>query len=308
MDERAVVLNGELSLETMATLLLPLEPLWDPLAIVGPVHFDLSGVTFIWPAAITLLTTTVLRLRQDGFEVRITRPASEKVDGYLNRIDFYALTEVQANYPWRRHSPDGRFREVVQVQSEEEGEAVVGEVMAILRQNMMGSDAIYAAVLYAFLEIVNNVFHHAQSPTQAVICAQSYPRLRRVELAVVDSGRGIPASLSQNPELAGQFATAAEAVELAVRPRVTGRPDYNTGDGLFFTLEFIKANGGDARVHSQDGALWVRQGQVSVQTTPFWPGTWVGLRFHTDRPVDTKAVFDQYAPPEGDFEWLFDEI
>lgn len=306
MNKRHVALNGELSLETMAAILLPLEPLWDPLALVGPVHLDLGGVTFIWPAAITLLTTTVLRLRQDGFEVRITRPTSEKADGYLNRIDFYALTEVQADYPWRRYDSGGRFREVVQVQSEEEGEAVVGEVMAILDRNVAGVGAIHDAVHYAFLEIVNNVFHHAQSPTQAVICAQSYPRLRRVELAVVDSGRGIPASLGQNQELAGQFATAAEAIELAVRPRVTGRPDYNTGEGLFFTLEFIKANGGDARVHSQDGALWVRQGQVSVQATPFWSGTWVGLRFRTDRPVDTKAVFDQYAPPEDDFEWLFE--
>ena len=79
MDERCVVLDGELSLETTAAILLPLEPLWDPFAHLGPVHFDLSGVTFIWPAAITLLTTTVLRLRQDGFEMHFTRPASESV-------------------------------------------------------------------------------------------------------------------------------------------------------------------------------------------------------------------------------------
>ncbi len=77
IDERRLILDGELSLETMAAILLPLEPLWDPLALLGPVHFDLSGVTFIWSAAITLLTTTVLRLRQDGFEMRFTRPASE---------------------------------------------------------------------------------------------------------------------------------------------------------------------------------------------------------------------------------------
>jgi hypothetical protein len=62
MGERAIVLDGELSLETMAAILPPLEPLWDPFAPLGPVHLDLSGVTFIWPAAITLLTTTVLRL------------------------------------------------------------------------------------------------------------------------------------------------------------------------------------------------------------------------------------------------------
>ena len=306
MGERNVVLDGELALETVAAMLLSLEPLWDPFAPLDPVHLDLRGVTFIWPAAITLLATTVLRLRQDGFQVRITRPASDKVDGYLNRMDFYALAEVEADYPWRRHSSEGRFCEVVQARSEEEGEAVVGDVIKILDRSVEGVSTIYNAVQYALLEIVNNVFHHAHSPTHAVMCAQLYANLRRVELAVVDSGRGIPASLGQNPELARQFVSAAEAIELAVKPRVTGRPEYNTGEGLFFTLEFVKANRGDACLHSQDGALWMRGGQVSVQPTSFWPGTWVALRFHTDRPIDTQAIFDQHAPPEDDFQWLFD--
>lgn len=65
MDERDVIFDGELSLETTAPILLPLEPLWDSLALAGPVHLDLPGVTFIWPATITLLTTAVLRLRQE---------------------------------------------------------------------------------------------------------------------------------------------------------------------------------------------------------------------------------------------------
>ena len=79
MDEQCVVLDGELSLETTAAILLPLELLWEPFALLAPVHFDLSGVTFIWLAAITLLTTTKLRLRRDGFEVRFIHPASESV-------------------------------------------------------------------------------------------------------------------------------------------------------------------------------------------------------------------------------------
>ncbi len=79
IDERRLILTDELSLETMGAILLLLEPLWDPFAHLGPVHLDLSDVTFIWPAVITLLTTAVLRLRQDGFEMRFTRPASEGV-------------------------------------------------------------------------------------------------------------------------------------------------------------------------------------------------------------------------------------
>lgn len=153
-----VVLNGRLSLGAMTAILPPLESLWDPLAPLGTVHLDLSGVEFIFPAAATLLTTTVLRLRQDGFDVRITRPGSEDADHYLNRIDFYALTEVEANYPWRRHNAGGRFREVVQVQTEAEGDQVVAELMTILGRNVEGVAGIYDAAQHAFLEIVNKRF------------------------------------------------------------------------------------------------------------------------------------------------------
>ena len=93
--------------------------------------------------------------------------------------------------------------------------------------------------------------------------------------------------------------------QLAVQPRVTGRPDHNTGEGLFFSLEFIKANMGDACIYSQDGALWAQGGKVWSQSVSYWPGTLVALSFRTDRPVDTRAIFSQYAPPENDFEWLF---
>lgn len=303
MDEYPVVLAGDLTMAQTPQIVSTLEPLWEPFAQPGPVHLDLRDVTFVRPSAITLLTTSVIRLLQEGFSVRVSRPESEQVDSYLNRIDFYDLAGMDVDYPWRRHSANGRFREVVQVQSEDEGEEVVGEVMAILNRNVEGVAGVYDAVHHAFLEVVSNVFHHAQSLTQAVICAQSYPWC--VELAVVDSGRGIPASLGQNPELVGRFDSAAEAIELAVQPRVTGRPEHNTGEGLFFSLEFVKANGGRACVYSQDGALWVRGKKARAQPVPFWPGTWVSLCFRSDCPVDTTAIFNQYAPPENDFDWLF---
>lgn len=300
-------LEKELSLETADAFLARLAPLWTGPRPPSSVRLDLKRVTFIQPSAITLLATAVLRLRQQGSEITIGRPDSDKVDSYLNRIDFYELAGVAADYPWVRRDSSGRFREVVQVQSEIEGDIVVQEVLEILRGNVPGMDAIYDAIQYAFLEVVNNVFHHAHSPTHAVVCAQSYGRLGQVEIAVVDSGVGIPASLRGNPQLVDRFATDEAAIELAVKSRVTGRPTHNTGEGLFFSLEFIKRNGGKACIHSQRGALWVESGRTQSRPACLWPGTWVAFRFRTDQPVSTKAVFDQFAPPEDNLSWLFED-
>ncbi len=309
MKELTLTPEGELSLDNAPQWLARLEPLWAAPTAPRRVHVDLGGVTFIWPSAIALLASAILRLRQlhAGTPPTLSRPRSNSVDTYLNRIGFYELVGQPVAYPWRRHDPGGRFLPVVQAKTEREGEENVREVLEILRQNLEAVGAIYDALQYALLEVVNNVFHHARSPTHAVLCAQSYPRQQRVELAVADTGRGIPASLRDNPALRGKFRTAAEAVRLAVQPRVTGRPEHNTGEGLFFTVEFVKRNGGDAHIHSRDGALWIRAGQERAGPGPFWPGTWVALRFRTDRPVDTGEIFSRYAPPEADYEWLFDE-
>ncbi len=307
---RRVVLDGELTLRTTPHLLEQFETIWSRLRTLRHtrLHLDMSNVTFVSPTASTLLTTAIRRLQQQQVRIELTPPSDSRPHTYLNRIGFYDRIGVEMEYPWQRRDPGGRFVEIVQARDEEEGEAVVGEMLGILRnRNVADTEAIYDALQYALLEVVNNVFHHAQSPTHAFLCAQFYPGRRRVELAVADTGRGIPATLRDNPELEGTFETDAEAIHLAVQPRVTGRPAYNTGEGLFFTMEFIKRNGGDACIHSQRGMLWVRDGEEQVEEGPHWQGTWVALRFRTDHPVNTREIFDSYAPPETDYGWLFEE-
>ncbi len=304
-----VTLDGELTLRTAPLLLERLEATWASLRILRhtKLYLDMRDVQFVSPTALTLLTTAILRLQQQQVQVEIIPPASS-ARTYLNRVGFYKRIGVEVEYPWQRHDSRGRFVEIVQARDERDGEAVVGEMLEILRnQNVAGTETVYDALQYALLEVVNNVFHHAQSPTYAVLCAQFYPQRRRVELAVADTGRGIPVSLRDNPELQGAFETDAEAIHLAVQPRVTGRPAYNTGEGLFFTMEFIKHNRGDACIHSQRGMLWIQDGIERVETGPRWPGTWVTLRFRTDHPVNTREIFNSYAPPETDYDWLFDE-
>lgn len=304
---RSLKFAGDLSLDNVQGILCQLEPIWQARDLPVSVDIDLGNLGFIYPSAMALLTTTILRLRQNDVPVSINRPVNIDVDDYLNRMDFYRLAGVDARYRWRRHDSAGRFVEIKQVHSEEDGDSVIAGIVDILERRMRGIEQLRQAIQYAFHELVNNVFHHAQSPTDAIVCAQSYDTKRQVELGVVDSGRGIPASLGENSALKDRFVTASEAIELAVQPRVTGRPDENTGEGLFFTLEFIKDNGGCACVHSQDGMLRIERGQTTVQAASLWLGTWVGLRFNTDRPVDTQRVFSRYAPPENDYEWLFDD-
>ena len=88
--------------------------------------------------------------------------------------------------------------------SERDGDRLVANIIEIIGHNIPIGE-IRDALYYSLSEVVNNVFHHAELPTHGVICAQYYPNRHCVELAVVDSGRGISESLRGNPEL--EFST-----------------------------------------------------------------------------------------------------
>jgi len=62
MSRWSIVSGGDLDFSSLPYMLSQLEPLWGPLASPGPIHLDLRQVTFIMPAAITLLTTALMRL------------------------------------------------------------------------------------------------------------------------------------------------------------------------------------------------------------------------------------------------------
>jgi len=303
-----IALEGELGLENIESVVSQLEPIWSIPLPMYPIHIDLQKVTFVYPSGLTILTAAILDLRRRGFEISVERPEAANVDSYLTRINFYDFAKVEADYPWPRRDPSGRFLELVQLRDEKEVERAVGDLCKILHeQKVTGIDRVQDAVRYALLEIVENVFHHARSPISAIVCAQSYPSLQQVELAVVDTGRGIAASLRDNPQLFGKFRTDVEAIQWAVKLKITGRPDQNTGQGLFFTLEFIKQNRGDGCIHSYGGSLWIQKGQPTSKSAPLWRGTWVALRFRINHPVNTKEIFDRYAPPDKDYE-LIEEI
>jgi hypothetical protein len=267
-------------------------------------ELNLTNLNFIYPSALTVLSTFMFNVGRFGIPLTIYRPKNDDVHNYLTRMDFYEIVNIQIDFPWNQYGSQGRFREVIKLNNEREGDQVVSELINIL-DHQMDIAGIHNAINHSFVEIVNNVFHHAQSPTNAIICAQSYNKKRWVEISVVDSGIGIPTSLKANPKI--QFSSSQEAIEQATKPRVTGKPGKNTGEGLFWSLEFLKRNGGNGWIYSHDGAARIVNGNVNYgQYTP-WLGTIVAMRFNMDNPINTEIIFNQFAPPENDFEWLFEE-
>ncbi len=265
----------------------------------------MRGVAFVSAASAAVLSAMLVWLRNCAVldQPQVTPPDNAAVRDWLTRMDFFGLLNVDVQYPWQRRDSSGRFREVVQVSNEAQTNEVAREFGSILQQQTLLAPEDLNALRLIWTELLENVFHHAESPIGATCCAQTYPGPRVVEFGVADCGQTIAGSLRRNSRLRGRFGTAEEAIALAVEPRVTGRPSHNSGWGLAWTTALARENGGQLLLYSGEGAYVLQQGQASTIAAPKWPGTVVGLRIRMDGSMDLKAVMRALDPdPQGWFD------
>jgi hypothetical protein len=145
------------------------------------------------------------------------------------------------------------------------------------------SPSIVRMARFVFEEMGANVVQHSGNVETGFGVAQANANTRRLELAFADCGMGFRASLQRNPELAGRLDDDAQALQLALSPRITGSttPRTNMGIGLKLLTDFSDLLGGDLWIASGSAMLQRRTtaGQRTnvVRSIPEWRGAWICL-------------------------------
>jgi hypothetical protein len=144
---------------------------------------------------------------------------------------------------------------------------------------------------YSFTEIIRNVAEHAQSPDYW-LCAQYWPSRGEAEIALMDSGRGLRASLSQNPIIRPQLVDDREAIKYALMPGISGimwngkpqRDDdiwQNSGFGLYMNYR-ICTEGGSFFIASGNTGLHCEKGSEHHSMEYHLPGVALRLRMRAE--------------------------
>lgn len=157
-------------------------------------------------------------------------------------------------------------------------------------------------------ELAENVVFHAGPGAAGFGAVQSWPARSQMEVGIVDLGRGIRASLVENPAYR-HLSTDVEAIREAMRLGVTATPERNTGQGLFFAARLLAQNGGRVWVRSGSGRVYDGNATRSETAIVPFPGTAVALTINTDRPLDAGAVsrlIGSLKSEAGEFDDLFD--
>ena len=121
-----------------------------------------------------------------------------------------------------------------------------------------------------------------------VLTAQYYPAKHRLDIAIVDAGRGIMASLSQSQQLWSH----GDAISKAIQRGVTRDDSVGQGNGMAGTAEIVRKNGGELHVWTGDANFTIREGDDrGFKSIDPVPGTGVFLRLDTRCPVRLQDTF-----------------
>jgi anti-sigma regulatory factor (Ser/Thr protein kinase) len=174
----------------------------------------------------------------------------------------------------------------------------------ILREEVLSRQSggdVYDTLAYSLREVIRNVVEHSESNT-VQFCAQHWPTMNRVHLAILDRGRGVRASLSRNPYLT--ISSDVDALKLSLMPGVSGRMHrgirrqrgawQNTGYGLYMTSRLAVA-GGNFWVVSGDHAYGIASGRVREVSLPSFQGTALRISLDTSQLSHLQTKLRQFA-------------
>ena len=161
---------------------------------------------------------------------------------------------------------------------------------------------LFDTLAYSIREIVRNVIEHSDSRVYTY-CAQYWPKYKKVEIAILDSGIGLKQSISQNPFIDPR--SDVEAIQQVLMPAISSKnykgaavdtddPWHNSGFGLYMTSRLCR-NGGNFFICSgKDGVYLDETGKTQIELGHNFQGTAVRLYLDTSRLVELSQMLRKF--------------
>ncbi|EKY28059.1 MULTISPECIES: ATP-binding protein [Clostridium] len=218
-------------------------------------------------------------------------------NSYAERLDFYKHLNKETVVNNYRYSSEGRFVEITNFDNTNSIE-LVNEVMKIFRNNLELEESVFKMLNYCFFEVVDNVQNHADSNIGGFLVAQRYPTGRKLCISIIDCGKGIYRSLTENDKSEYSNLTEEEAISYCIRESVTN--GKGMGNGLYHTTRFIELNDGKLMIYSGNKKLIIENNEKEIRDIPYFNGTIVSLQIEMDNEVRLEDIFGENIPVSVD--------
>lgn len=281
------------------------------LRVSASVVFDCSAVQHVEPFTMAYVSTEIRRFQESNNGLRVEFINYEN-SSYAAHMGFFRAAGVDfGNAPGQARGGVNCIPLTILNVGEIQREAAdsyepVGNIIErrsldlakMLTQKEAGE--LVDTLTYSLREVMRNVVEHSGSDVLE-FCAQYWPSKKKIEIAVLDSGMGIRASLSNNPHL--KLQSDRDAVHVALMPAISGKMFkgvkkrsndvwQNSGFGLYMTNR-IARNGGSFFLCSGKSGLLL-DGRTKKDVPTNFSGTALRMVIHTERIDDLASSLKKY--------------
>lgn len=162
------------------------------------------------------------------------------------------------------------------------------------------SGDLFDTLAYCFQELIRNVAEHSHSDTLGY-CAQYWPSKQKVEIALLDTGIGLQASLRSNSHLG--VSSDQEAINLALMPGVSSKTHkdtiirandrwQNSGYGLYMISRLCRQGGSFFIASGETGRLLEPTREKYISTSH--QGTILRLEMKTTNVTNLAERLSDY--------------
>jgi len=244
------------------------------------VDIDLRDCDFVRPPAAVWCVAFLALASRRGSRCRLLVPTNMGVCMFLKSLGLFdTLREFDVEVDDRGirvHDDAKTILPVTRFATSADAADVTNRAFDNLRSAQVGAVNLTSVVTELFSELALNAVQHSESEVGAFGCIQfvEYQSGPRFTCTVADGGIGVLRSLRQNASLRSRVTYDWDALELAVRERVSGTGDPHRGIGLFGVSEDVRQPGRSLLLHSGLGSLEIKEDlQSSAHRTRLFPGT-----------------------------------
>jgi len=254
------------------------------------VNVDLSDNEFIRPPAALWCMVYLALASKRNSRCRLIVPRNMGVCVYLKSLGFFDVLKqcgVQVDDHGILAHNDQKQKTILPItkfDTTKGASDVTNMAWEKLHSSNLGAVNLTSAVTELFSELALNAAQHSESEVGAFGCVQffEFESGPRFICTVADGGIGVLAGLRKNKMLLSRVNYDWDALELAIRERVSGTGDPHRGIGLYGVSEDVRKPNHSLLLHSGLGLLEISENlESSAKRTRLFPGTLAFLSIPT---------------------------
>ena len=255
---------------------------------VEHMDIDLRECEFVRPPAALWCAVYLALASRRGCHCRLLVPSNMGVCSYLASLGLFSvLRDLGIEVDDRDVHPGNPEKIVLPLTpftTAAEASDLTNRAADSLSSSNLGPVNLTTIVTELFSELALNAAEHSRSPFGAMACIQfaEFSEGPRFACTVADGGIGILESLRRNEALRRRISYDWDALELAIRERVSGTGHPHRGIGLYGVSEDVRVPGRSLLLHSGLGTLAITEElESSAKRSRLFPGMLAHLTIST---------------------------